>query len=205
MHSPSLTEKAIRYYARKGPPEQALASLEQLIDGIDLWLFVAAIDKAAFQAVYGPGRVDEFLPVHHYEMCVDFILERVVHSLYFSDDAHAQVFAETRNRSEDAQIQMEYQRLQIEGTMFQHPSWFRYQLGPYVTFHTKDDHICGLQLVDILLTAVMAKLRVPTADGLRWGVARRKMYDGGGKHIRGWGLKIFPETPGVYEKILGTS
>ncbi|MBI4493548.1 MAG: DUF3800 domain-containing protein [Chloroflexi bacterium] len=192
MHARSLTRRSIRHYATHGYPHEVLASLDALIDGFDFHLFVVAIDKAAFQRDYADGQTEAFLPGYHYQTCMDLLLERVVSCLLARDDAHAYVCAEARNRMQDAQVQMEYQRLQIEGTAFHAATWFRYQLGPHIAFQSKDDNIAGLQLVDVLLRAVVDKLTNPGTDPLRWAVAKKKLYAGEGQCILDWGLKVFP-------------
>jgi len=102
----------------------------------------------------------------------------------------------------DALLQLEYQRLQLEGTLFQARTWFRYPLSPHITFHDKDDNVTGLQLVDVLLKAVVDKLIAPQTAPLRWDVARLRLYDGGKARIRGWGLKLFPHDDAFVESLL---
>lgn len=202
MHARNLRRKNIRYYVRHGDPEEALASLHEIIRGADVTLMVMAVRKSDFQARFLDGPVDPFLPDHHYGLCLTFLLERVVYFLLEHDDAHAHVIAESRNRMEDARLQLEYQRLQLEGTLFQASTWFRYQLGPHITFHDKEDNVTGLQLVDVLLKAVVDKLIAPQTAPLRWDVARLKLYDGGKARIRGWGLKLFPHDDAFVESLL---
>ena len=103
---------------------------------------------------------------------------------------------------EDARLQLEYQRLQLEGTLFQSSTWFRYQLGPHITFQEKADNVTGLQVIDILLKAVIDKLIAPESDPLRWDIARTKLYDGDGRRVRGWGLKLFPHDDEFVESLL---
>ncbi len=204
MHASSLGTRSIRYYThRQGNPSEALSTLEQLIEQADLQLFVVAIDKEAFYRSYQREPVDAFLPESHYNICLDLLLERVVYCLLVDDDAHGNVYAESRNRAEDATLQLEYQRLQVEGTAFQAPTWFRYQLGPHITFHRKDDNVAGLQLIDILLKAVAEKLNAPSTDPLRWRVTRNKLYDKGQARIQGWGLKVFPHSDELFAAMLG--
>jgi hypothetical protein len=192
MHSRHLREKNIRYHVRHGDPAEALEALHQVLRETDVMLFVMGVRKDDFQARYSDGPVDAFLPDHHYGLCLTFLLERVVYFLLAHDDAHAHVFAESRSRMEDARLQLEYQRLQLEGTLFQAATWFRYQLGPHITFQEKVDNVAGLQVIDVLLKAVVEKLIAPDSSPLRWDLARAKLYDGGGRRIRGWGLKVCP-------------
>jgi hypothetical protein len=202
MHARHLRKRHVRYYVRHGDPDEALEALHQILREADVTLFVMAVRKDDFQARYTDGPVDAFLPDHHYGLCLTFLLERVVYCLLAHDDAHAHVFAESRNRMEDARLQLEYQRLQLEGTLFQASTWFRYQLGPHITFHDKSDNIAGLQVIDVLLKAVVDKLIAPETDPLRWDVAHAKLYDGGRRRIRGWGLKLFPHDDAFVESLL---
>lgn len=187
MHARYLRRRHVRYYVRQGDPEEALEALHQILRTADVTLFVIAVRKDDFQARYADGPVDAFLPDHHYGLCLTFLLERVVYFLLAHDDAHAHVFAESRNRMEDASLQLEYQRLQLEGTLFQSSTWFRYQLGPHITFQDKADNVAGLQVIDILLKAVVDKLIAPETDPLRWDIAHAKLYDGGRWRVRARG------------------
>lgn len=205
MHARELSRKNIPYYIKeRARADEALRSLDALIEKLDFTLFVVAIDKAAFQRQYLANAAGSLLPGSHYGICLDFLLERVVYCLLARNDAHAHVLAETRNRMEDAKLQMEYQRLQLEGTLFHADTWFRYQLGPHITFHGKDDNVAGLQLVDVLLKAVVDKLARPESDPPRWAVARKKLYDGDKGRVRGWGLKVFPHDEERVNAVLET-
>jgi hypothetical protein len=202
MHARHLRRKNIGYYVRHGDPEEALEALHRVLREADVTLFVMAVRKDDFQARYADEPVDAFLPDHHYGLCLTFLLERVVYFLLAHEDAHAHVFAESRNRMEDAKLQLEYQRLQLEGTLFQPSTWFRYQLGPHITFQDKADNVTGLQVIDVLLKAVVDKLIAPDTEPLRWNVARAKLYDGGRRRVRGWGLKLFPHDDDLVESLL---
>ncbi|MFN0074620.1 MAG: DUF3800 domain-containing protein [Chloroflexota bacterium] len=202
MHSGSLRRRSIRHYAVNGEPDEALASLEELMLSIPATLFIVALDKRAFGTVYQDAVTDEFLPDYHYALCVDMLLERVVHCLLSRDDAHAQVIAESRNRLENAKVQLEYQRLQIEGTALHSDTWFRYQLAPHIRFRDKTDNVAGLQIIDILLRATMEKLNDPASHPLRWSVAERMFYRNEDGEAAGWGLTVFPEDPDGLARVL---
>jgi hypothetical protein len=81
-------------------------------------------------------------------------------------------------------------------------TWFRYQLGPHIACHVKEDNVAGLQPVDGLLKAVVDKLIAPESEPPRWDVARTTLYDGGKERIRGWGLKLFPHDNAFVESLL---
>jgi hypothetical protein len=202
MHSASLGRRSIRHYAINGEPEAALASLEALMLELPATLFIVALDKRAFGSVFQDVVTQEFLPDYHYALCVDLLLERVVHCLLARGDAHAQVIAESRNRLENAKVQLEYQRLQIEGTALHADTWFRYQLGPHIRFRDKSDNVAGLQITDVLLRAVMEKLNHPDTSPLRWNVAERMFYRDILGHVADWGLTVFPDDPDGLARVL---
>ena len=126
----------------------------------------------------------------------------MVHCLLARNDAHAQVIAESRNRLENAKVQLEYQRLQIEGTALHADTWFRYQLAPHIRFRDKSDNVAGLQITDVLLRAVMEKLNHPDASPLRWNIAERMFYRDVLGHIGDWGLTLFPDDPAGLARVL---
>ncbi len=128
-------------------------------------------------------------------MCLDFVVERYVHFLYYiGGDAHGIVLAESRGPLEDAKVQQEYVRLMIEGTQYHSASWFRYQLAPFIKFLPKQSNHTGLQIADLAARPCADKVLAPQSQPPRWVVFRKKLYDGGEGRPESYGLKAFPNS-----------
>lgn len=194
VHEPELRGREGRYH-RADPDEQRqlLEALDVLLHKLEFHVIAAVIHKPEFVATFGEDPVDAFLPRSQYLICLDFVVERFVHFLYYHGaDARGLVVAESRGPLEDSQVQQEYIRLQLEGTQFQSASWFRYQLARFIEFIPKRLNYSGLQLADLAARPCAEKVLRPTSDPERWSVFREKLYDGGSGRPESYGLKSFP-------------
>ncbi|MGH2551364.1 MAG: DUF3800 domain-containing protein [Thermomicrobiales bacterium] len=195
LHEPEL-RRGDNYFSSKSPQQrkEIAISLEETVARIDFTCIAAVLDKKAFKDQYGVGKVDDFLPLSTYLLCVDFLMERVIHFLYnVGDDALGIVIAESRGELEDAQVQAEFLRLHLEGTQFVNDSHFRNQLRPYILFRKKSDNDTGLQLADALARPI-AESAVSLKPGIiRQSILNGKIYDGQKGRPESYGIKIFPD------------
>jgi hypothetical protein len=120
-------------------------------------------------------------------------MERIVMILEGQfNGSRAFVYAEARGPLEDALLQHEYVRLQLDGTSYVSPSWFRHQLTPAILFRTKKDNVTGLQIADLLARPCGEKvLNLPTTPN-RWLDFRTKLCPGQETAHSILGLKIVP-------------
>jgi len=194
VHEPDVRTRSYKFH-RNDPLEQAalLDSLDIELAELEFDMIAAAIDKRAFFDKHGDDPVDDFLPLSAYLMCVDFVIERFVHYLYYrGGDARGQVFAESRGDREDAEIHAEFIRLLLEGTQWQADGWFRYQLRPYIEFFPKSRNNSGLQIADLGARPIAEKILHPTSAPERWTFFRTRLYDGVEGRPASYGLKIYP-------------
>lgn len=196
-HEPYLRPPKLRYRLRRmeNGPELFEQELGTLISEVPFTLISAVVLKSEYYQIYGDAPVDRFLPSSIYNLCLNFIIERVVHFLSSADKgALGSVVAESRERREDALLQYEFVRLQLEGTQYVSPSWVRQQLTPTIEFKVKADNICGLQLVDLFARPVAEKIMTPETSISRWDLIKGKFYDGGQGRPESYGLKVFPTS-----------
>lgn len=106
--------------------------------------------------------------------------------------AVGQTFAESRERREDALLQYEFVRLQLEGTRYLSPSGFRQQLSPTIEFRTKGNNLPGLQIADIAARPIAEWVKTRDNNTHRWNVFKPKLYDGSQGRPGSYGLKVFP-------------
>ncbi len=106
--------------------------------------------------------MDQSLPTHAYLMTLHFLTERVVMILDRQfDAARGRVVAESRGLLEDALLQYEFARLQLDGTSYISSAWFRHQLCPGIEFKGKMDNETGLQLADLMARPCGEKILDP--------------------------------------------
>jgi len=168
------------------------ASLHDILANTDFIIIAATVQKQDYQAQFGSGPADSFLPALPYSLCLNFVIERFLHFLWNHGQASARVVAESRGRSENSQLQMEYLRLQLEGTQYISEKWIRYHLRPVIKFHRKEDCIPGLELADVVCPVIATRSRLREGKVKRWDLVKSKVYDGGEGRPESYGLKIFP-------------
>lgn len=194
VHEPNVRNRSYDFH-RSDPVEQAdlLLSLDPELSELAFDVIAAAIDKRAFFQTHGNNPVDDFLPRSAYLMCVDFLIERFVHYLYYrGGDAQGQVFAESRGSREDAEVHAEFIRLLLEGTQWQADGWFRYQLRPSIEFLPKSRNVSGLQIADLGARPIAEKILQPDSTPERWLLFRSRLYDGVEGRPASYGLKVYP-------------
>jgi len=194
VHEPNVRTRSYLFH-RQEPVEQAalIESLDEELSELQFDVIAAAIDKRAFFEKHGTDSPDDFLPRSSYFMCVDFVIERFVHYLYYrGGDARGLVFAESRGDREDAEVHAEYIRLLLEGTQWQADGWFRYQLRPYIEFLPKARNNSGLQVADLGARPIAEKVLRPDSTPERWSLFRSRLYDGIEGRPASYGLKVYP-------------
>lgn len=198
IHEPDLRRRSDSFHHDDPTREQAIVdALAAQLSDLDFTCIAAAIDKRKLKVDYPDGRVDDFLPMSHYLMCVDFVLERVVHFLYeVGNDAEGLVVAEARGLREDAEVHAEFLRLHLSGTQYITDRYFRNQLRPYIEFKRKDRNESGLQIADLVARPIAEKVLRPTSIPERWQTVASKIYGGQQGRRGSYGLKVFPATSG---------
>lgn len=172
---------------------RALDSLHETIRQLDFKSVVVVIRRQAYVDQYGHGGINDILPEAPYPMALDFLSERLVFALdqEFAG-AKGRLIAESRGPLEDAQLQREFARLQIDGTTYISASWFRHQLDPGIRFGTKNERIAGLEVADLLCRPYAEKALAPTSSPARWPEFREKLCLGRETAHSPVGIKVVP-------------
>lgn len=188
----------------KAKRQLVIKSLGKKIEALDFTAVVCVLNRPEYVKKYGEAAIDESLPPHVYLMMLHFLMERVVMVLdkYFGS-VRAQLVAESRGFLEDAWLQYEFARLQIDGTAYISSAWFRHQLCPGVIFQGKGENNSGLQLADLLARPCGEKVLDPDSTPDRWEEFRPKLCPDQGETAHSiLGLKIIPwadEYDGVWK------
>jgi hypothetical protein len=191
VHEPEIRNRLGPFGGANGPA--VTASLDRMLGELDFTALVCAVHRVEYVKEYGTGRLDESLPAHVYLMTLDFLIERVLLALdtHF-DGARARVVAESRGPKEDALLQYEFARLQLDGTSYIAPGWFRQQLEPGIVFQGKQANSTGLQLADLIARPVADKVAAPKTTPARWLEVREKLCQGVETKHSILGLKVLP-------------
>ena len=172
---------------------RAINSLSRTISQLDFKTVVVVIRRQAYVEQYGHGGINDILPEAPYPMALDFLSERLV--LAIDEDfagGRGRLIAESRGPLEDAQLQREFARLQIDGTTYISASWFRHQLVPGIQFGTKNDGLAGLEVADLLCRPYAEKALHPSSSPLRWPEFREKLSLGRETAHSPVGIKVVP-------------
>jgi hypothetical protein len=203
IHEPNVRRGTGPFYFNGDGSKRAVVrrSLKEVITTLDFAAIACVVNRPEYIAETGFDRVDNSLPTHIYLMTLDFMTERLVMALErHCDGARARVVAEARGPREDALLQHEHARLQLDGTSYVSASWIRQQLAPGIEFKTKKDNCTGLQLVDLLARPCGEKVLSPSSTPDRWPEFRQKLCLGQETAHSILGLKFFPWHP-KYENI----
>jgi hypothetical protein len=195
IHEPQIRRGIGPFYFKGDNAKRSIViqSLQQLVAKLEFAAVVCVINRPEYVAQVGLGSLDKSLPTHPYLMTLDFLMERLVMILDRQfNGARAYVIAEARGPHEDALLQYEYVRLQLDGTSYISPSWFRQQLAPAIEFKSKKDNCTGLQLVDLLARPCGEKILAPSTTPARWSEFREKICLGQETAHSILGLKVVP-------------
>jgi hypothetical protein len=196
VHEPDLRKGIGPFYfgGDKAKRLDAVESLRERLAALDFTAVVCVVNRPEYVKQYGHSAIDESLPHHVYLMTLHFLMERVVMVLdRFFGSACARVTAESRGYKEDAALQYEFARLQLDGTSYIAASWFRHQLCPGIDFKLKSENNTGLQLADLLARPCAEKVLNPSSDPLRWQEFRQKLCTHEGETAHSiLGLKVLP-------------
>lgn len=195
IHEPEVRREIGPFYFHKNISKRSLViqSLNELIVKLDFAAVVCVVNRPEYLSEFGINSMDKSLPEHPYLMTLDFLMERLVIVLERQfGGARAHVVAEARGPLEDALLQYEYVRLQLDGTSYVSSSWFRQQLVPAIEFRTKKENCTGLQLTDLLARPCGEKVLDPPSTPARWPQFRDKLCLGQETAHSILGLKIIP-------------
>lgn len=195
LHEPELRRRSGKFWfsGDRTKAVDALSSLDKLIDQLPFQGIAVVVHRSEYLKAVRDAALDDALPQHIYLMALDFLCERIVMALDCEfGGAKGTIIAESRGPKEDATLQYEFVRLQLDGTSYVSDSWFRYQLIPGIVFRPKSDNLAGLQVADLMARPCGEKALDPTATPERWNVFRGKLVPTQKTANSPLGLKVMP-------------
>lgn len=196
VHEPNLRKCNGPFFKFKGRGTKKAAmyqSLREVLTKLNFSAIACVLNRAEYIAQFGISSLDTSLPSDTYLMVLDFLMERLVMVLEQQfGGARAHVIAEARGPLEDALLQYEYVRLQLDGTSYISAAWFRQQLEPGIEFQTKNDNCSGLQIADLLARPCGEKVCDLSSAPTHWPEFRHKLCQGQETAHSILGLKLIP-------------
>jgi hypothetical protein len=195
IHEPDVRKGMGTFYFGGSRAKRVLGeeSLRRVIASLDFTGIVCVLNRPEYLKLHGQEPLDESLPTHAYLMTLHFLTERVVMVLDGQfKGARGRFVAESRGPLEDALLQYEFVRLQLDGTSYVSSTWFRHQLCPGVDFKSKRDNVTGLQLADLMARPCGEKILNPTSTPKRWPEFREKLCQDKETLHSIVGLKVVP-------------
>ncbi|HEY1682116.1 MAG TPA: DUF3800 domain-containing protein [Candidatus Tumulicola sp.] len=195
VHEPDVRRRTGSFWLGKDTARQdkVIASLSEVLGELDYTAIACVLHREKYLEQYGDDVMDASLPRHGYLMTVHFLAERVAMALQHQfGGAKARLILESRGPKEDALIQYEFARLFLDGTAYLAPGYFRRQFFPGLEFKSKDDHVTGLEIADLVARPCADKVLDPRSDPARWQDVRKKLCQGQGTKHSILGLKVVP-------------
>jgi hypothetical protein len=195
VHEPDVRKGRGPFYFDGDPVRRgdAILSLGRKLRETQFSVIACVVNRPEYLKLHGHQALDESLPTHIYLMALHFLAERLTIALdKLFDGARARVVAESRGPLEDALLQYEYARLQLDGTSYVSAAFFRQQLCPGIEFRDKKQNETGLQLADLCARPCAEKVLDPASTPPRWPQVRQKLCPTQETANSILGLKVMP-------------
>ncbi len=159
--------------------EVFMSDLSKLVEASKFTVIAAVIDK--------PKLLERYkVAPNPYHLAMEFGLERIER---FRSDAGDQgtvhVVFESRGRVEDADLELQFQRVCQENRL-------RKPLDLEPLFVRKDVNHCGLQLADLIARPIGRHVLDPNQPNRAYDTIEPKFRRSPEGRVEGWGLKCYP-------------
>lgn len=152
--------------------------LNRIIAEAPFTIIASAIKKNELAAKY-------IFPENPYNLALAFGLERIANHLG-TDSGTTHLTFECRGRKEDAELELEFRRVQQGANARREPLPFE------MVFASKQTNSAGLQLADLVARPIGRKILDPKQVNRAYDLLKPKIRRNAQGRAPGWGLKIFP-------------
>lgn len=198
FHEPNMRRHLGPYHFSGDPSRQEAfdAELASLIENSRFVVFGAGVRKEAFRRDFVETGIDPYLPTDAYALAITMLMERYVDYLATtaSPRSSGRVTLESIGPKEDAQHQMDYARLLLDGSQWVPGTAFRYWLETGLRFMPKSGSH-PIELADMASRELYEWIRdgCATENG-RWPLFSKKIYCRGDGLMGTFGVKVFPDS-----------
>ncbi len=170
-------------------------ALDDLIRQTKFRAFGVGIRKRAFKKQFVDTGIDPYLPTDVYAVAIVMLLERYIDFLAHNPpDRFGRAIFEGQGAKEDAEHQLEYARVILEGSQWVPDKAFRNWLEPGLTFVPKrGSH--PLELADMFSRDLYEWIRSNCRRSpKRWELFSERIYCRGDGRMGKFGVKVFPDS-----------
>ena len=197
FHEPYMRRNDGPYYFSGNEDKQREFDLrlEELIESSEFVVFGVGVRKGAFLTDFIEAGIDPYLPTDIYALAVLMLMERYVDYLaHLTPNSLGRVTLESIGPKEDAQHQMDYARLLLDGSQWIPDSAFRNWLETGLRFMPKSNSH-PIELADMVSREIYEWVRdgCVTKQG-RWPLFGKKIYCRGNGTMGKFGVKVFPDA-----------
>ncbi len=170
-------------------------SLKQLIESSEFVVFGVGVRKSAFATSFMDAGIDPYLPSDVYSLAILMLMERYVDYLaHLTPNSLGRVTLESIGPKEDAQHQMDYARLLLEGSQWIPDSAFRNWLETGLRFMPKSNSH-PIELADMVSREIYEWVRDGcVTEQVRWPSFGKKIYCRDNGAMGKFGVKVFPDS-----------
>ena len=198
FHEPDMRRHFGPYhFAGESSRQKAFdTELASLIENSRFVVFGAGVRKEAFRRDFVETGIDPYLPTDTYALAITMLMERYVDYLATTASLRSigRVTFESIGPKEDAQHQMDYARLLLDGSQWVPGTAFRYWLETGLRFMPKSGSH-PIELADMMSRELYEWVRdgCVTENG-RWPLFSKKIYCRGEGLMGTFGVKVFPDS-----------
>ncbi len=169
--------------------------IDALLHDTRLKVFGVGIRKTAFAEVFSESGLDPYLPTNVYSVAILLLLERYLDFLnVLMPVPIGRVTFESIGPLEDAQHQLEFARLLIEGTQWVPARAFRNYLETGIRFSPKQGS-SPLEIADMFARDLFEWVRSGCVDTpKRWNFFNTRIYWREDGMLGKFGVKVFPDA-----------
>ncbi|HLB29728.1 MAG TPA: DUF3800 domain-containing protein [Dehalococcoidia bacterium] len=170
-------------------------AIEQLIEGTNFVTFGVGVRKHGFETQFVEAGIDPYLPTDAYAVAITMLLERYIDFLANSHPKRlGHITFESQGPKEDAQHQLEYARVLLEGSQWVPGSAFQHFLVTGLQFTPKRGSD-AMELADMFSRAIYEWVGGGCSiSPARWDLFGRKIYCRGDGQMGKFGVKVFPDS-----------
>lgn len=197
FHEPNMRSRdgLYRFDGDVGKQQQFDNAIDRLVVETEFVAFGVGIRKEAFARDFVESGIDPYLPTDVYAVAILMLLERYVDWLAAQTIPRlGRVTFESQGSREDAQHQLEYARVLLDGSRWVPDSAFRNWLEPGLRFTPKQGSD-PMELADMFARELFEWIRDDcTTTPKRWGMFSEKVYRRGDGMMGKFGVKVFPDS-----------
>lgn len=179
----------------KSKQEEFDKAIDKLLINTNFAVFGVGIRKEAFRTEFVESGLDPYLSSDIYSVAILMLLERYLEFLIDQPIKRmGRVIFESQGSREDAEHQLEYARILLDGSQWVPSSAFRAWLETGLRFQPK----CGsdpMEISDMFARDLFEWVRSDcTKEPRRWSLFSQKIYCRGDGSMGKFGLKVFPDS-----------